>query len=196
MNINYSELNLPLHPGDVVYSVYTDNNELGYEEYKISEDRVTSVVISEDNTLQIIISECLIDFEKDTDYFLTRDEAETHIRKLKESMPIYIDPGYRIDWYIPQIYLPSISCCVLLTMKAINRKTAQNGISAFFVRNDGILKSGFYFLLPNAYNQDFDIDEQLLSSDNTVPIDINNIYAWCIGVPTGKYIHSSLPTKL
>ena len=192
INIDYSKLDLPLRPGDTIYSVSEDD-----EQYKIFENRVASVVISQDNTMQFIIDSFVEEFGPEYRLFPTRTDAEKYVSELQSSLPRHTKPEDSITWYCPRIWRPATSMEVTLTLVPVNENGRKRRRNAFFVRDgEGILSEGFYIISPSAYDENFDIQVGRLDAENTKRIPDDLVFAWKDTDSAAVFVSKSLPLKL
>ena len=192
INIDYTKLDLPLHPGDTIYSVSEDDGG-----YRIFENTVASVVISQDNTMQFIIDSFVEEFGPEYQLFATRAEAEKYVSELQASLPRHIEPEDTYTWYRPHIWLPDTSMEVILTLVTPPEYKPDRSIYAFFVRaEDSILPEGFYSISPSAYDENFDIQVDRLTAENTKRIPDDRVFAWKDIDAATSFVSDSLPVKI
>ena len=191
-NIDHTKLDLPLHPGDTVFSVCEEDGK-----YSIFEVTVSSVIISHDNTMQFIIDTFVEEFGPKYQVFPTKEEAEQFISQLQASIPRHIKPDLLRDWYCPRIWLPHTSMEVILTLTKPPENEPDHSIFAFFVREgESKLSEGFYIVSPSAFDKNFNIHVDLLNAENTMRIPDDCIYAWEKMGFVASYVNDSLPLKI
>lgn len=188
MTVDYSKLELPLYPGDTIYTVYDGNDDEG--DYIILDSKIDKIVISKDNTVQFVVDSFVEDFNPARRNFATKEEAEAYIERLRASLPRHIKRGYVDDyskWHKPQYYLPEETVEVLLTVLTQGENEPGQAIHAFFIRNDTLLE-GFYLVSPSAYDEGFVFSVERLDSTNTVRIPDDRVFAWryVVNAPTSS----------
>ena len=192
ITIDCAKLDLPLHPGDIVFCVSENDGQ-----YEIYEETVASVVISQDNTMQFIIDSYVEEFGPLYQIFPTRAEAENYVSELQASLPRRITPKDTSFWYSPNIWLPVASMEVILTLLTPPEYKPDRSIYAYYVRGgECMLPDGFYIISPSAYDENFDIQVDRLNVTNTERVPDDRIFAWKDIDEATSYVSHSLPLKL